>query len=317
MEACVLACQKAVEAGLTSVHWIIDSPTEIGVIQRLRAQNKLPLRVYILIPVEFLDDLIKLDFHTGFGDNMVKIGCIKILADGSLGARTAALNQPYSDQTQTKGMLLYTSEELNRLVITAHKADFQLAIHAIGDHAVEIVVNALEEALSKVPRKNHRHRIEHASVLNEKTIRQMRKLDLTASVQPHFVVSDFWVSERVGKERARWVYPFKTLMKEGVVVAGGSDCPVEPINPLLGIQAAVARRVFPEERISVDEALRVYTINAAYASFEDDVKGSIEAGKLADLVVLPENPLTVKPDKIRDIEVKMTVVGGKIVYAGS
>jgi len=314
MEACVLACRKAVEAGLTSVHWIIDSPTEISVIQKLRAQDKLPLRVYVLIPVEFLDDLIKLGLHTGFGDSMVKIGCIKILADGSLGARTAALNKPYSDLAETKGMMLYTREELSRLVIKAHKAEFQLAIHAIGDHTVEIVLNALEEVLSKVPRKNHRHRIEHASVLNEKTIRQMKKLDLIASVQPHFIVSDFWVTERVGPERARWVYPFETLVKEGVVVAGGSDCPVEPINPLLGIQAAVVREMFPEEGISVDEALRVYTINGAYASFEDDVKGSIEVGKLADLVILSENPLSVELDKIGTIEVKMTVVGGKIVY---
>ena len=313
-EACVLACRKAVEAGLTSVHWIIDSPTEICAIQRLQREKKLPLRVYVLIPVEFLDDFIKLGLHTGFGGNTVKIGCIKILADGSLGARTAALKEPYSDQPNNKGMMLYTPKELKRLVIKAHKAGFQLAIHAIGDHAIEIVLNTIEEALSRVPRGNHRHRIEHASVLNEKTIQHMKKLDLIASVQPHFVVSDFWVAERVGPERARWVYAFKTLMKEGVTVAGGSDCPVEPINPLLGIQAAVARETFSEERISADDALRVYTINGAYASFEDDVKGSIEAGKLADLVVLSGNPLTVEPDKIGGIEVEMTVVGGMIVY---
>jgi len=314
MEACSRACQKAVETGLTSVHWIIDSPTEISVIQKLRAQNRLPLRVYILIPVEFLGDLIKLGLHTGFGDPMVRIGCIKILADGSLGARTAALKNPYSDQSETRGMMLYTQEELNRLVIEAHKACFQLAIHAIGDYAVEIVLTALEEALSRVPTKNHRHRIEHASVLNEKIIRRMKKLKLIASVQPHFIVSDFWAADRVGPERARWVYPFKTLINEGVTVAGGSDCPVEPINPLLGIQAAVARKTFTEERITVDDALSIYTVNAAYASFEDEIKGSIEEGKLADSIVLSKNPLTVEPDKIGDIEVEMTIVGGKIVY---
>lgn len=314
VEACIRACQKAVESGLTSVHWIIDSPTEISVIQKLRAQNRLPLRVYVLIPVEFLDYLIKMGLHTGFGDNRVKIGCIKILADGSLGARTAALNEPYSDQPETKGMMLYTPEELNRLVIKAHKAGFQLAIHAIGDRTLEIVLNVLEETLSRVPRENHRHRIEHASVLNEKTIQHMKRLNLIASVQPHFIVSDFWAAERVGPERARYVYPFKTLIKEDVMVTGGSDCPVEPINPLFGIQAAVARKTFPEERIGVDDALRIYTINAAYASFEDDIKGSIEAGKLADLVVLSKNPLTVESDEIGDIEVKMTVVGGRVVY---
>jgi len=212
-------------------------------------------------------------------------------------------------------MMLYTLKELKRLVIKAHEAGFQLAIHAIGDHAVEIVLDALENALSRVSREDHRHRIEHASVLNGKAVQRMRKLNLIASVQPHFIVSDFWAGDRVGSERARWAYPFKTLIKEGVTVAGGSDCPVEPINPLLGIQAAVAREAFPEERVAVDEALRVYTVNAAYASFEDDVKGSIEVGKLADLVVLSENPLTVEPDRIGDVEVKMTVVGGKVVYS--
>ncbi len=316
MEACVRACQKAVEAGLTSVHWIIDSPTEISVIQKLRAQNKLPLRVYILIPVEFLDYLIKLGLQTGFGDNMVKIGCIKILADGSLGAHTAALKEPYSDNLETKGMMLYTPEELNRLVIEAHKLGFQLAIHAIGDYTVETVLIDLGEALSRVPRKDHRHRIEHASVLNEKTIKHMKKLNLIASVQPHFVVSDFWAVDRVGSQRARWVYPFRALIKEGITVTGGSDCPVEPINPLFGVQAAVARESFPEERISVEDALRIYTINAAYASFEEDIKGSVEVGKLADLVVLSENPFTVESDEIRDIKVKMTIVGGKVVYGG-
>jgi len=314
MKACALACQKAAKAGLTGVHWIIDSPTEISVIQKLRAQNELPLRVYILIPVEFLDYLIRLGLHTGFGDNLVRIGCIKILADGSLGARTAALKEPYSDYPKTKGMMLYTLEELNRLVIEAHKADFQLAIHAIGDRTVEIVLNALEEALSRVPRENHRHRIEHASVLNEETIRRMKRLNLIASVQPHFVVSDFWAADRVGPERARWVYPFKSLVEEGVMVTGGSDCPVEPINPLFGIQAAVAREILPEERVTVGDALRMYTINAAYASFEDDIKGSVEVGKLADLVVLSKNPLTVELDRIGGIEVKMTIVGGKVVY---
>jgi predicted amidohydrolase YtcJ len=245
---------------------------------------------------------------------MVRIGAIKILADGSLGAHTAAFKEPYSDQPESTGMMLYTAEELGRLVIQGHEADFQLAIHAIGDYAVETVLNTLDEALSRAPKENHRHRVEHASVLSENAIRHMKRLNLIASVQPHFVVSDFWAADRVGPERARWVYPFKSLITEGITVAGGSDCPVEPINPLFGIQAAVARETLPEERITVNDALRMYTINGAYASFEDDAKGSIEAGKLADLIVLSKNPLTVESDKIRDIAVEMTIIGGKIVH---
>ena len=314
MEACGLACQKAVEAGLTSVHWIIHSPAEIRVIQKLRSQNKLPLRVYILIPIEFLDHLIRLGLYTGFGDDMARIGGVKILADGSLGARTAALHESYSDDSSTRGMMLHSEEKLEELIVKTHRAGHQLAVHAIGDRAIDVVLTALEKALKKIPRKDHRHRIEHASVLNEKLIRRMKRLGVTASVQPHFVVSDFWVVDRLGPKRARWVYPFKTLLQEGVPIVGGSDCPVEPISPLLGIWAAVSRESFPEEQISVEEALRMYTIDAAFASFEEGVKGSIEVGKLADLVVLSDDPRKVPSDEIKDIEVEMTFVGGRMVY---
>lgn len=317
IEACILACQKAVEAGLTSVHWLISSPTEIRVIQKLRQQNKLPLRVYIMVSVKLLDHLIDLGLHTGFGDNRIRIGSVKIFSDGSLGARTAALFQPYHDEPTRKGIMLYTQEKLNTLVMKAHRAGFQLAIHAIGDRAIDMTLTALENALEEAPKKNHRHRIEHASVLNRKLIQRMKRLKVIASVQPHFVVSDFWVADRVGPTRARWVYPFKTLVQEGVLTTGSSDCPVEPIDPLLGVWAAVAREAFPEERISVDDALRLYTVNAAYASFEEDVKGSIDVGKLADLVVLSREPHEISPNEIRDVEVEMTIVGGKVVYIRS
>jgi hypothetical protein len=211
-------------------------------------------------------------------------------------------------------MALYSQRGLNRLVLKAHRAGFQLAIHAIGDRAVDMALKALEKALDELPREDHRHRLEHVSVLNESLVRRMKKLDVIACVQPYFVVSDFWVEKRLGKARARWVYPFKTLIEKGVMVAGGSDCPVEPINPLLGIYAAVNREVFPQERITVEEALRIYTINAAYASFEEGIKGSIEAGKLADLVVLSNDLRKIEPSKIKDVRVKTTIVGGKIVY---
>ena len=313
-EICVLASQKAVEAGLTGVHWLVHSPAEIRILQKLRKEGKLPLRVYLVVPVEFMDCLIDAGLVTGFGDHMIKIGAIKILADGSLGARTAALKQPYDDKPSTKGMMLYSQRSLNGLILKAHKAGFQLAIHAIGDQTVDIALKALKKTLEVSPREDHRHRVEHASVLNKILIQRMKKLGVIASVQPHFVVSDFWVEKRLGKERARWTYPFKTLIEKGVMVAGGSDCPVEPISPLLGIYAAVNREIFPQERITVEEALRIYTVNAAYASFEEKIKGSIEAGKLADLVVLSDDLRKIEPSKIRDVSVEMTIVGGKIIY---
>jgi len=314
-EACSLACQKAVEAGLTSVHWFVYESIEIRVLQKLKAQGRLPLRVYLVMPVEYLGCLRDAGISTGFGNHFTRIGSVKILADGSLGARTAALNQPYCDDPSTRGITVCSQRELNKLVAEAHNAGFQLAVHAIGDRAIDSVLTSFERALEQTLREGHRHRVEHASVLNKKLIQRMKKLGLIASVQPHFVISDFWVADRVGKFRARWVYPFKTLIHEGVVLAGGSDCPVEPISPLLGIYAAVARESFPQERVTVDEALRMYTIDAAYASFEEDVKGSIVVGKFADLTVLSNDLRKIAPDKIKDIVVEMTIVGGRVVFS--
>lgn len=314
-KACLLACRKAVEVGLTSVHWILNSSEEIRIIQKLYSEGKLPLRIYLGIPVDLLDELASLGLVTGFGNNMVKIGFVKVFTDGSLGARTAALKETYSDKRGTLGMLLYTQRKLDRLILKAHRAGLQLAVHAIGDRAVEAVLKAFSKALKEFPRENHRHRIEHCSVLNPKLIKRMKQLGLIASVQPHFIVSDFWVADRLGKTRARWVYPFKTLMHEDLIVVSGSDCPVEPINPLLGVWAAAARKSFSEESLTVEEVLKTYTVNAAYASFDEDKKGTIEAGKFADLTVLSNDPFKVPPDKIKDIMVDMTIADGKMVYA--
>jgi predicted amidohydrolase YtcJ len=314
-KACISACKKAVKAGLTCVHWIVGSAEEIRIIQKLYRNRKLPLRVYLGISADLLDQLIDLGMQTGFGNDIVKIGFVKVFADGSLGARTAALKEPYSDRPETRGIILYTQRKLNKLVSNAHRAGLQLAVHAIGDRAIETVIKAFENALKKHPRKNPRHRIEHCSVLNPTLIKRMKRLGLIASVQPHFVVSDFWVADRVGEDRARWVYPFKTLMKEGLIVTSGSDCPVEPIDPLLGVWAAVTRKTFEEESLTVEEALKTYTLNAAYASFDEERRGTIEAGKLADFTILSDDLFNVPPESIKDIRVEMVFVDGKMVYA--
>jgi len=316
-KACSLACEKAVEAGLTSVHWFVYKPIEIRILQRLREQGKLPLRAYIVVPIEFLCCLADAGVSTGFGDHTLRLGGVKVLADGSLGARTAALNEPYDDEPSTKGILCCSQKELYEMIMEAQRVSFQVCVHAIGDRAMSVVLNAFEKALKHFHKKAYRHRVEHASVLNKQLVKRLKRLGLIVCVQPHFVVSDFWVEARLGPGRARWTYPFKTLINSGVLIAGGSDCPVEPISPLLGVYALVARESFPEERVSVEEALRIYTVNAAYASFEEDVKGLIEVGKLADFTVLSHNPLMVEPERIRDIEVEMTIVGGKIVYSRS
>jgi hypothetical protein len=317
MKAASLACEKIVEAGVTSIHWIVSSSSEIQIIQKLRAENKLPLRVYIIIPTDILDHVTDLDSHIDSGDNVVRVGGVKIFADGSLAARTASLHKPYSDDQTTQGKLMYTQEKLNALVAKAHKTNLRLVIHAMGDQAVDMSLTAFEKALAEVSRKNHRYRLEHAAVLNKELIQRIKRLKVMVAMQPRSITSEFsvWSAvDHLGSERAQWLYPLKTLIKEGIRVSGGSDCPMEPISPFSGIQTAVARQFFPEERITVDEALRMYTVNAAYASSEENIKGSIEAGKLADFTVISRDPRTTPPSRIEDIEVWMTIVGGRVVY---
>lgn len=317
LDATSLACEKMVEAGVTSAHWIVSSATEIRIALRLHAENRLSLRVIIIFPVDIMDQMTDLLSRKDLEDGRLRIGGVKIFADGFLAARTAALNEPYSDDSFTKGKLLYSKEELGAVITKLHKAGMHLIIHVMGDQAVGLVLNILEKNLEEMPRENHRYRIEQASVLNRGLIRRMNELGVIVGVQPCTIVSEFsaWSAvNRLGKERARWLYPLKTLFKEGIRVSGGSDCPMEQVSPFAGIQAAVTRQVFPEEQVTVDEALRMYTVNAAYASFDENVKGSIEEGKLADLTVVSRDPRTVPPDRIAEIEVKMTVVGGEIVY---
>ncbi len=314
-EACLAACRKAVEAGLTCVHWMVTSTSEIKTLQRLCSEGRLPLRVRLGVDVSLMAELDDLGLLSGSDDDMLRLGFVKILADGSLGARTAALKEPYADRPDTHGMMLFTQRKLNELVSKAHAVGLQLAVHAIGDRAIENVLKAYEKALEEKPRGDHRHRIEHCSVLNPRLIKRMKRSSLIASVQPHFIVSDFWAEDRVGKARARWMFPFKTLMKEGLVVVSGSDCPVENISPILGLWAATARKSVPEEALTVEEALRTYTVNAACSSFEEQKRGSIEVGKLADFTVLSDDLFSVSPDRIRDVSVEMTIVGGRAVYA--
>jgi len=313
LNACRKASADAVKAGLTSVTCITNEPDEVYALQKLRKRGRLPLRVYTMVPAECLDS-----FKGGqLNDPFLKLKCIKIFTDGSLGARTAAMQKPYTDDPSTTGILYHSLAQLKNMIKEADEAGFQVAVHAIGDKAVKQTLKAFDEALPKEQIAKHRHRIEHASVLNPNLIKQIKALGLAVCIQPHFIVSDFWIPQRIGPERARWTYAFKSLVNQAIRLAASSDAPVEPLSPLLGIWAAVTQQQFLEERLSVEEALKTYTVDAAYFSFEENVKGSIEVGKCADLTVLSDNPLKVKPEKIKDIRVEMTIVDGKVVYSAS
>ncbi len=313
VETAGLACEKIVEAGVTSVHWIALSPIELTVISKLHKQNKLPMRVYTIVPVELLDKLIYSQAKNG--SSLIVRGAV-VSADGYLASKTAALFQPYKGGSEN-GKLLCTEEELITTATKILKMGLQLIVHAMGDRAVDVAITAIERVSKVTPRKNLRSRIEQAALLNQQLINRINKLGLIVSVQPLVVASEFSVwsaAENLGAERARWLYPLKTLLEKGVRVIGGSDCPMEPLNPLRGIQAAVTRTAFPEEQVTIDEALRIYTIDAAYATGEENVKGSVEAGKLADLTVLSNDPHNVSPKEIKNIRVEMTLVGGKLIH---
>ena len=259
VEAAVLACEKIVKAGVTSVHWMVLSAIEISIIQKLRAQNKLPLRVFLIVPANLLDSALSSGLCKDSSSDVVRIGGAIIFADGHLSAKTAALLQPYADSSEVSGSLLFTQEEMNVWAIRIRKAGLQLVVHAMGDKALDAALTTIEETSKEAPEIDHRSRIEQAGVLNGKLLQRMKKQKVIVSVQPCVIDSEFsvWsVIDHLGPKRARWLYPLKTLIRKGVRVCSGSDCPMEPLSPLLGIQAAVTREFFPEERINVDEALQ-------------------------------------------------------------
>lgn len=326
IRAVELACNEALSHGITTVHFVSVTPEEIEALQIAKSLGKLKVRVCLYISAEYLDHLSKLRIRRGFGDYFLKINGIKTLVDGSLGARTAALRAPYNDDPKTKGILVLSRDKLKDIVLKANNCGLQIAVHAIGDMAVEMVLDVFKEVLSMYPTSDHRHRIEHASIISPELIELMNNLGICASVQPRFIISDFWVVDRVGVERTKWVYPFNSMIKANLKIAGGSDCPVDPLDPLYQIYSAVTRGKYEkielynytqDECLTPLEAVKLFTRNAAYIGFEEDVKGSIDVGKFADMVILSDDPLTVNESMIKDIKVLATFVDGKLVYKSS
>ena len=311
LDAAVLACQKIAEAGVTSVHWLVLSENELSIIQKLHAEGKLLVRVNVIVPDVLLKETIGFQSTDSL---MLHVGGAVIATDGYLDSKTAALLQPYSDDPNNNGRLLCTPEELAVSVTRVLGVGLQPVIHAMGDKAVDTALRVIEQTASA---NGVRFRIEQAAVLNKELIKRLKVQKVVVTVQPKVIATEFAVwsaTERLG-ERAKWLHPLKTLLKEGVKVAGGSDCPMEPLSPLLGMQEAVLRASFPEQRLTVEEALRMYTVDAAYCSGEENVKGSIEDGKLADLTVLSSDLLAVPTNEIEDVNVEMTIIDGKVAYS--
>ncbi len=316
-EATAIACQEIAKAGLTSVHWIVLSENELAIIQRLHAEGRLPFRVNVIVPETFMKQIV--DLHST-DSLLLNVGGIVIYADGYLDSKTAALLEPYSDDPNNRGKLLCPEPALASSVAGVLAAGFQPIIHAMGDKAIDTTLKVIEQTSKQQTGKSIRFRIEQAASLNEELVERLKNQHVAVSVQPKVIATEFSVwsaTEHLGVERAKWLHPLKTLLKAGVKVAGGSDCPMEPLSPLLGMQEVVLRQVFPEQQLTVEEALRMYTADAAYSSSEEKIKGSIEVGKLADLTVLLNDPLTVQTDKIKEIPIEMTIINGKVVYSKS
>jgi predicted amidohydrolase YtcJ len=326
-----LSIQTALKLGLTEVHDPGVGYSIIKVYKELLDKGELNLRLYVMFRVpdggKILDEYIAHPPQIGLGNHKLTLRCIKVFVDGALGARGAAMIEPYSDNPDNKGMIRNDEEQIYQVVSKSMRAGYQVAMHAIGDYGNRIALNGIERALKDVPTENHRMRIEHAQILSLEDIPRFAQLGIVASMQPIHCTMDMGFTElRVGPERVKGAYDWKSLLDSGVIIAGGSDVPAFPVyysNPLWGIYAAVTRQDnngnppggwHPEQKLSRMDAIKMYTINAAYAAFEEDIKGSLTPGKLADVTVVSKDILSIPEREIVDTEVLMTIVGGKIVY---
>jgi predicted amidohydrolase YtcJ len=310
------ACDLALSLGCTGIHDAGLDPFGLEAYQTALDRGILKLRAYLMVRGDAAKASEALGIRTGFGCEFLKLGSVKLIMDGSLGARTAALFEPYEDDPSTRGLLVSKPEELEEEARRAHGRGFQIAIHAIGDRGIEHSINIIEKVLRESPRRDHRHRIEHCEVLTTTQIERLRQLGIIASMQPNFVGE--WsgpggmYEARLGAERLRLNNPYRALLDEEVHVAFGSDC--MPFNPIYGLWSAVNHPI-RESRIGLVEAVRCYTLEAAYAAFMEELTGSIEPGKLADIVILDEDLTKIRPERIREVKVRMTIVNGKILYA--
>lgn len=315
------------EFGVTSAHdGAIGCTGDPGVVIRafreLETAGRLTLRIYLTVVEEFYRHLKQLGLGAGFGSDFLRLGSVKMFQDGSIQINTAALKQPYLNRPDETGELLMSQETLNRLVEDYHRDGLQVAIHANGDRAIESVLEAFERADRLHPGRDLRHMIIHCQMASSEQIRRMKRLRMI----PNFFVNHvYYFGDRhrdifLGPERAAGIDPLRTAIAEEVNFALHSDLPVTPVNPMFSIHCAVNRLtrqkypLGPQERIAPVDALKAYTIRAARCSFEENIKGSIAPGKLADFVVLSDNPITCDPTTIKAIKTLTTVVGGKVVF---
>ena len=320
------ALSYSLKLGLTTIHDAGSDSDEVEIYKELASEGKLNPRVYVMLDDDekLKEKYFKAGPQIGLFDNHLTIRTIKLYADGALGSRGALLLKPYSDDPENSGLSVTPVSELRKSFIEGIKRGFQVATHAIGDSGNRMILDIVEEVVGSDPQNDHRSRIEHAQILSLSDIQRFNRLGVIPSMQPTHCTSDmYWAEDRIGSERIKGAYAWRKLLDTGVVIPGGSDSPVESINPLWGIYAAVTRQDhqrYPEggwqpgERMTMEEAVKMFSAWPAYASFDENIKGTIEVGKLADFTILSNDIFKEDPSVLLETKVLMTVVGGEILY---
>ena len=318
-------CNDAyVSAGITSSQDAgSNSADRIRAYQVASARGDLKLRTSMMIRENLLPQIDEIGLMQGFGSDRLRIGPIKMFIDGSLIGRTAAVTIPFLEDPSDDnlGLTMMSQERLDGYVMHAHRLGYQIAIHAIGDRGIDMVLDAYEKALIEIPREDHRHRIEHCGICRPDILDRIARLGVIPVSQPVFIneYGDGFI-RHLGLDRVQLTYPFRSFLERGITLVFSSDCPVSSFNPLKSVQAAVTERTGSgasyalEEAVTVEEALEMFTVAGAYATFEEGIKGAIQPGMLADFAILESDPRSVDPEALADIPVSATIIGGETVY---
>ncbi|MBS1853596.1 MAG: amidohydrolase family protein [Acidobacteria bacterium] len=330
MQVVKRALAHAASLGVTSVQHMDADYADIAIYAELRERGELTTRIYAAPLIQQVDDEAKLGIRHAFGDSYLRIGALKGFADGSLGSSTAYFFEPFLNQPNNHGLLsdaMHPVSLMRERMMKADEAGLQLCIHAIGDQGISIILDLFTDVVKAHGQADRRLRIEHAQHMAEKDFDRFAKLHVIASVQPYHAIDDGrWAEGRIGHDRASRTYAFRTFLNHGVRLAFGTDWEVAPLNPMFGLYAAVTRATldgknpagwFPEQKLTLAESLEAYTMGSAYAEFQEKEKGSITPGKLADMVLVSDDLFTIAPEKIRDVKVLKTFVGGKLVWDAS
>lgn len=325
-EAIIKTQESCLSIGLTEIHDAGILENEFKAYKELGQEGKLKMRIYAMVSSDsnFYEKVIKEGPQISLFGGKLTLRTVKIFADGALGSRGALLTEPYSDSPSNSGLLVTSIEKMEKVTLESLAKGFQVATHAIGDKANHITIDVYEEALKKVSANDPRLRIEHVQVIQPSDVIRMKRLGIIASMQPTHCTSDMpWAKDRLGKERIKWAYAWRSILDNDITFASGSDSPVESNNPLLGIYAAVTRQdgegnpkggFYPEQKMTIYEALESFTKGAAYSAFEENIKGEIKVGKVADFTVLSKDILNSPPEDILKTKVLMTIVGGQVAY---